>query len=412
MRIVSNHFQVRPVFIASLQNKPINQRQLESPPAQVRMGGQTTPSLVEKAFVVPSGRLTIGRLGNITVLASPQVKDFHAVFTRVEWPGGGTELQVEGFQGTILKGKGYLMEPETLLPGYIFGLSEVGPHFRVGDNLEIIPLQPETIFIPEELLYQPLPALKNTLKIPPINALNDFKERPKLPKGEAYQQTRQFQTEHKITAKEKILDGFWDVGSAQKPPDGKNSPNQIRTQEAVAVDRARDPVLKALIAAVKQGPSKWTSRRQKEQLIRQLVWQVFAAGGLPYLKRQALIENLYPKTYYLGEIAKQRMGIGRHAALLYKILADEAGLKVDLVRGLYPINNHHGQMVHGEGVWNVFYPGWGRFPILVSPAEGFAFPLQYPIAQQMFVDLNGKPLYTPPKWYRNPWAWNNYRKTQ
>src|SRR5438128_11467172 len=76
----------------------------------------------------------------------------------------------------------------------------------------------------------------------------------------------------------------------------------------------------------------------------------------------------------LGDIPKITDGAGvcRHRSLMYKILADAAGLKVALVRGNYAHSNGR----QGGHAWNELHLDDGRVLIVdtMNPPRHFIFP--------------------------------------
>jgi hypothetical protein len=83
-------------------------------------------------------------------------------------------------------------------------------------------------------------------------------------------------------------------------------------------------------------------------------------------------------------------GVCRHRALLFKLMADEAGLKVALVRGVMKSSSQT-----GGHAWNELHLEDGRRLLVdvMNPQRNFRFPsLTEPVARR-YLSVRGVPLY-------------------
>jgi hypothetical protein len=98
----------------------------------------------------------------------------------------------------------------------------------------------------------------------------------------------------------------------------------------------------------------------------------------------------------LGEVGGiAGAGVCRHRTLLYKVLADAAGLKVSVVRGNY----RHTKGNVGGHAWNELYLDDGNVLLVdtMNPPRGWRFPnIKHPTAQK-YLSVGGKPLYADGK---------------
>jgi len=97
----------------------------------------------------------------------------------------------------------------------------------------------------------------------------------------------------------------------------------------------------------------------------------------------------------LGSLAKAcGAGVCRHRSLLFKMMADEAGLKTALVRGnmLFPGG-------YGGHAWNELHlrDGEVRIVDVMNPKEGFIFPdASEAWVAKSYVTVRNEPMYGKP----------------
>jgi hypothetical protein len=172
----------------------------------------------------------------------------------------------------------------------------------------------------------------------------------------------------------KIGDGYVDGGRKMKMHgDGRVS----SSREIITVDRTRDAELrKHLEFARSDEVMKLNELDRATRLARHVAWLMTPKEGYKHLeaKAAALDKEHRNKEVLLGDVCKITGGAGvcRHRSLLFKLLADEAGLKVSLVRG------RHGRDPKSAGshAWNELRSSDGKVLIVdvMNPLPDFHFP--------------------------------------
>src|SRR5690606_35880532 len=134
---------------------------------------------------------------------------------------------------------------------------------------------------------------------------------------------------------EKIVDGFADGGRAMSiGADGKVSVANRR--EVLVVDRARDVHLETHLKFARELADLPPLERAQD-----LAWYVdnlfnTATPGAELQAVNRMVAERAGREVLIGDVAAIcGGGVCRHRALLYKVLADEAGLQAALVRGNY-----------------------------------------------------------------------------
>ena len=192
----------------------------------------------------------------------------------------------------------------------------------------------------------------------------------------------------------KIPDGYADGGHAMKL-DAEGRPRSGR--EILLVYRARDAeLLKHLAFARSPELQALPPLERARRLAVYIDQETTAPGGGRWDEQTCLLlgKEFINKAVLLGDwIEQAHSGVCRHKALLFKILADEAGLKVALARGhlvnlARPINEPH--------VWNELFLDDGR-RLLVDVAQKHGkqdFPeVTAPQVSQKYHRLDNSPLY-------------------
>jgi transglutaminase/protease-like cytokinesis protein 3 len=183
----------------------------------------------------------------------------------------------------------------------------------------------------------------------------------------------------------RIPDGYVDGGHAMKiAGDGTVSSQR----EIITVDRTRDTKLRQHLDYVH-----WLMRGnlpplQRATLIAQYVDQQYSPADGRNFSEEActrLLESLAGKEVLIGDII--RAGVCRHRALVFKLLADEAGLSVALVRG------HLGEQAYHA--WNELTLAGGEKLIVdaMNPQPGFIFPKTTDRAASAYRTVDDKPYY-------------------
>lgn len=133
-----------------------------------------------------------------------------------------------------------------------------------------------------------------------------------------------------LSEHEKIIDGFRDGGgNASFDKFG----NLIKaSREVITVDRSADVYLRNAISYIRQNTRKMTEK-QKVKYIYNIIRDIsgdFAKGDK---NSQILAEQAFGKDILLGKIFEHGYTTCRHKALMFKILAEEAGIHTRMLRG-------------------------------------------------------------------------------
>ena len=180
-----------------------------------------------------------------------------------------------------------------------------------------------------------------------------------------------YRTKHRVGPEDAIPDGYLDGGRRMAiGTDGRAD----SAREILCVDRGRDAALRGWLTFAGSAELKVLPPLDRA---RRLAAFVDAActppGGLRWLERtcEQLEREFADKPVLLGEWLNQsHAGVCRHRALLFKLLADEAGLKSALVRGNLAPDEPH--------IWNELTLEDGRRVIVDVMQLG---------AQQTFADV-------------------------
>lgn len=183
-----------------------------------------------------------------------------------------------------------------------------------------------------------------------------------------------------------VPDGFVDGDCAMQI----HSPDEIvSSEEVMVVDRKRDALLARHIAFARSDVLK---KLPAEERARRLAAHVAASmtppGGNVLEKVDRMATRFAGREVLLGELPGQAGGAGvcRHRALLFKILADEAGLRVALVRGRL--------VGRGGHAWNELHLDDGmRIVDAMRPQAGFVLPRADEPSSRIYVTLDGEPWY-------------------
>lgn len=202
----------------------------------------------------------------------------------------------------------------------------------------------------------------------------------------------------------KIGDGYVDGGRGMKMlGDGRVS----SSREVITVDRTRDAELRKQLEFARSAElMKLNPLDRATRLARHVAWLMTPKEGYKQVeaKTEVLDKEHRNKEVLLGDVPKITGGAGvcRHRSLLFKLLADEAGLKVSLVRG------RHGRDPSrlGAHAWNELRLDDGSVLIVdvMNPLPDFHFPNDkskqagryYNLARQPYYPGAPKPVVKPP----------------
>ncbi len=230
--------------------------------------------------------------------------------------------------------------------GYYLRLP-VPPHLlHAGRNVlavEVHQCNPSSTDLFFDLALKPLPAPQPDLTVPPAArwAVNAYRHQHYLGPG--------------VT----IPDGYLDGGRSMKL-DARAHPASGR--EILEVDRATDTELAADIAFARSASLQALS--PLERALRLAVYidkRTTPPGGPRWVERttEALQKEYANTPVRIGDWLDQcHSGMCRHRALLFKILADEAGLKTALVRGNWAGEGPQGPVA--AHAWNELFLDDGR----------------------------------------------------
>lgn len=171
-----------------------------------------------------------------------------------------------------------------------------------------------------------------------------------------------------------IGDGYVDGGHGMTiHPDG----HVTSSREVLTVDRKRDVELqKHLAFARSEDLKKLNDLDRATRLARYVAAHFTPKEGRKVLEEKTkVLETAHRnREVLIGDVAKITgdAGVCRHRSLMYKLLADEAGLKVALVRGLYGRDPAKA----GYHAWNELYLPDGKMVIVdvTNPQPDFHFP--------------------------------------
>lgn len=211
--------------------------------------------------------------------------------------------------------------------------------------------------------------------------------RPRLAPA-AREATLVFHALHYVEPELRIPDGFIDGGrSMQFEPDGRvRSPREVLT-----VDRPRDAVLRDLLGRARAAELQSLPPIERARRLVALIGaQCEYAGNVAWILEatEALSKEYRNERLLIGEVAQLCGATAcRHRALLFKLLADEAGLRAALVRGNYrsdkaPLPHAWNELFLDDGVRMVVEP--------TSDPQKAIFP---PTQADRYLSVAGKPLY-------------------
>jgi hypothetical protein len=208
--------------------------------------------------------------------------------------------------------------------------------------------------------------------------------------AKARSQTEAFLKEHRIPPEQRLVDGYMDGGrEATISAEGLLSGDR----EVIVVDRTRDELLRKHLEFAGSAPLKALAPLDRAAILAVYVDRVMAHPvNRQWCERATtlLAAEYRGEPVLLGDVPKLcGAGVCRHRSLLYKLLADEAGLRVALVRG----GLNMGQTV-GHHVWNELYLDDGRRLLVDTMAlPELPLPDQRTDAAARYLDVKDRPIY-------------------
>lgn len=184
---------------------------------------------------------------------------------------------------------------------------------------------------------------------------DDDSLRPKM-REQARQATVDYHSKHFVGPKIKIMDGYVDGGRGMKLEENGNA---FSRRELIIVDRQRDTALNQHLDFAHSEELKALEPLHRATRLAKYVDQNMSLDKNNRWSTPAVV--LLTREYanegvLLGDVTRLcGAGVCRHRALLFKLLADEAGLDVALVRG-----NYGDARRAGGHAWNELYLPDGR----------------------------------------------------
>ncbi|MBQ9245829.1 hypothetical protein IJ182_06140 [bacterium] len=177
---------------------------------------------------------------------------------------------------------------------------------------------------------------------------------PECPKIDAIKQSQYYNTYNYIPAGTKILDGFLDPGGNGTISDDGNA---FSPREVIYINRKEDKTLTKMINDF-TGFATLANEEKRANFLKTIVQYLSNETDENILKNcDNLPEN---EKILLGDVIDRNAAVCRHQALLYKIIGDEGGLNVSVVRGV---------MDNGRHAWNVVYLDNGK-KLLIDTTNG------------------------------------------
>lgn len=195
---------------------------------------------------------------------------------------------------------------------------------------------------------------------------------PHVP-ADAREVTRRFSDLHYLGPDRRIPDGFLDGGRHMQVDEFGYA---VSGRELLGVDRRRDDRLRTHLQYAQSDELKAFNELDRATRIARYVDRLFTPpeGRAASLKRDDYLVGRYPSEQIpLGDVALLcGAGVCRHRSLLFKLMADEADLKVALVRGTLGSDPSD---IQGH-TWNELFLSNGKRVIVdvMNPQPDFYFP--------------------------------------
>lgn len=221
-----------------------------------------------------------------------------------------------------------------------------------------------------------------------------IESKPQL-RPEARQATHAYRYQNFIPPAMRIPNGYIDGGRGMK----MHADGQVgSSRELMIVDRQSDARLREILAFART--PEITSLDERERAVKLANYlEDFCNGTLGRKASAKAADSLIP-TYrgrgvLIGDIVAICGGAScRHRTLLYKLLADEAGLTVSMVRGKY----RHSDGRLGSHAWNEQYLADGTVLLvdIMNPPRDWKFPTIQEERPKKYLGANADPLYDQP----------------
>ena len=210
-------------------------------------------------------------------------------------------------------------------------------------------------------------------------------------KAEARPAIDAYHKRHFVKPEMSIPDGYVDGGTYMKI---KEDGTVVATREVIVVDRARD---KKLVEHIEFARSKKELPEvERAQVLARYIDELTSPDGNRDLAEAATrkLMDFRNGEMLLGDIPEYcGGGVCRHRSLLFKLMGDEAGLKVGLRRGLVKVKGR----IIGRHAWNeiTLADGGIRIVDVMNPEEDFELPEPGKVHFN-YADMEGEGIYGKP----------------
>lgn len=195
---------------------------------------------------------------------------------------------------------------------------------------------------------------------------------------------------HYVGPEMRIPDGYVDGGRGMKLDDEGN----VGTlREVIVVDRTRDQALRRHLEFARSELVKALPPVERARELVRYINREIAPDEDPV--RALLSSDIYIAEHRNSEVLIGRVdyGVCRHRSLLFKMMADESGLEVALVRG-----NYRSAASFGGHAWNELKLPDGRTVIVdtTNPAPDLYFPPTNKRGAERYLTVRNEPWYIQP----------------
>ena len=252
----------------------------------------------------------------------------------------------------------------------------------------------KALAIGSAVAFLPLCSSAILMAAPPTAVEFLIESEPRVPPG-AQGATHTYRYQNFIPPTMPIPDGYIDGGRGMKMhADGDVG----SSRELLIVDRSNDARLRELLAFART--AEIHALDERERAVRLAAYLDNFCNGA--LSRRAssrstdlLVSDYGDRGVLIGDVVAICGGAAcRHRALLFKLLADEAGLSVSMVRGRY----RHSDGRLGSHAWNEQYleDGTALLVDLMNPPRDWNFPTIHEERPKKYLGPGAEPLYDQP----------------
>ena len=203
--------------------------------------------------------------------------------------------------------------------------------------------------------------------------------------------TAMYRNNHEIPAGTSVPDGFVDGGRSMRIDDHGRLTSR---REIVVVDRKNDPHLRLHLALASSDEIRSLPEQKRAQYLARYVDRQLSPDegrGWSQLETSLMESEFESRGIYLGLATAGFDGnVCRHRALLFKLMADAAGLRVALVRG----------GLGGDGdapsahAWNELWVDQKRYIVdTMNPRPAYAFVADDSARARHYFTVDDRPMY-------------------